>query len=135
MLGVWLVLTVAVGFLASGNFRVLDSERMRHADPVYADIPAGDDRRQALRYAASELNRFYFAVYSKAQLVVAGLALAFGLFAIVAVSGGLGGGDVKLMGAVGALVGMPQTMEILVYVALTGLGQTLVTLLARTGFP
>ena len=68
-------MTVAVGFLASGNFRVLDSERLRQADTVYADIPAGEKRRLALRYAASELNRYYFAVYSKVQLVVAFAAL------------------------------------------------------------
>lgn len=75
LLGVWLVMTMAVGFLASGNFRVLDSERLRHADTVYAEIPAGEPRRLVLRYAASELNRYYFGVYSKAQLVVASAAL------------------------------------------------------------
>ncbi len=75
LLGAWLVLTVAMGFLASGNFRVLDPDRLRNADTVYQEIPAGEERRQDLRYAASELNRYYFRIYSVVHLLIAGAAL------------------------------------------------------------
>ena len=76
LLGSWIVLTITMGFLASGNFRVLDPARLRNADEVFREIPAGQERRQDLRYAASELNRYYFRIYSAVHLVIAAAALA-----------------------------------------------------------
>lgn len=81
LLGGWLFLSVSMAFVASANFRVLDVERLRQADQIYAEIPAGEERRRDLRYAASEINRYLFSAYSDVHLVIAGAA--FGLVWIV----------------------------------------------------
>lgn len=49
-----------------------------------------------------------------------GLALGFGPFFVLYMIGGLGGGDVKLMAAVGALMGYPFTLNALVTSILAG---------------
>ena len=51
---------------------------------------------------------------------VAGLAMGFGLLFIFYVFGGIGGGDVKLMGAVGALLGYPLILPVIFYTAIIG---------------
>lgn len=76
LLGGWLFLSVSMAFVASANFRVLDAERLRQADEIYAEIPAGEERHRDLRYAASEINRYLFSVYSAVHLVVAAAAFA-----------------------------------------------------------
>lgn len=79
LLGGWLFLTIAMAFVASANFRVLEPDQLRHADQVYAELSA-DQRRTDLRYAASEINRYLFTVYSDVHAVIAGLGLVL-LFA------------------------------------------------------
>ncbi len=54
------------------------------------------------------------------QASIAGLAIGFGLLFIFYVFGGMGGGDVKLMGAVGALLGFPLILPVLFYTAIIG---------------
>jgi hypothetical protein len=76
VLGGWFFLSVSMAYVASANFRVLDTERLLQADVVYAEIPAGDERRRDLRYAASEINRYLFSVYSAVQAGVAAAAFA-----------------------------------------------------------
>src|SRR4051794_10656465 len=49
-----------------------------------------------------------------------GLAIAGGIFSIMFLAGGIGGGDVKLMGAVGAWAGSDQIPVILISAALAG---------------
>lgn len=76
LLGGWFFLSVSMAYIASANFRVLDTEHLRQADQVYAEIPAGEERRRDLRYAASEINRYLFSVYSAVHVVVAAAAFA-----------------------------------------------------------
>lgn len=49
-----------------------------------------------------------------------GLAIGFGLFLMFARAGGMGDGDVKLMGAVGAAVGFPSIAFSLFFTAMVG---------------
>jgi prepilin peptidase CpaA len=49
-----------------------------------------------------------------------GMALGAGVFFVPYYFGGMGAGDVKLMGAVGALLGWPMTLVALFYTALAG---------------
>ena len=83
LLGGWIALSICMAYIASGNFSTLDPGRLRQADAVYRKIPAGE-RRPALRYAASELNRRYFALFNTLQI---GLALVC-LFLLWAGGGG-----------------------------------------------
>lgn len=75
LLGGWVFLSVTMAFIASANFRVLDPEHLRQAEQIYAEIPAAE-RRTDLRYAASEINRYLFSVYSAVHVVVAAAAFA-----------------------------------------------------------
>jgi hypothetical protein len=84
LLGGWFFLSINMAFIASANFRVLDAEGLREADRIYAEIPAGEERRRDLRYAASEINRYLFSVYSAVHVVVA--AAAFALLWLVPLS-------------------------------------------------
>lgn len=64
--------------------------------------------------------------------VVSGALGAAGLtalFAVLARRGSMGWGDVKLMGAVGATLGLPLALTALVFTSLAGAGQAAVTLL------
>lgn len=49
-----------------------------------------------------------------------GLGIGFGVLFVVYVFGGMGGGDVKLMGAAGALLGYPLIVPTLFYTAVIG---------------
>ncbi len=49
-----------------------------------------------------------------------GFAIGFGFLLIIFLVGGMGGGDVKLMGAIGALRGYPFIISALVYSILVG---------------
>jgi len=62
---------------------------------------------------------------------LAGFAVGFGLMLAVYLTGGVGGGDVKLMGAVGALTGWRFTLEALFFGLLVALFMALVILLRR----
>jgi prepilin peptidase CpaA len=53
-------------------------------------------------------------------LSLGGLAVGFGFLFIFYVFGGLGGGDVKLMGAAGALLGVDMIKSALVFTAFIG---------------
>ncbi len=58
------------------------------------------------------LNGFLFSLY--------GLSFGFVVFLIPYLMGGMGAGDVKLMGAVGAVLGFKQTIIALLFVAIAG---------------
>jgi prepilin peptidase CpaA len=58
-----------------------------------------------------------------------GLALGFVLFYVMFVFGGMGGGDVKLMGAVGAVLGFPAILYAVMFTALVGGLQAVLVLL------
>jgi len=79
VLTAWIVLMVCMGFVATGNFAVVEPDALRDADRIYAALEAGDERRMALRYVASELNRAYFQRYDTASLVLALAALGLRL--------------------------------------------------------
>src|SRR5262245_17208861 len=51
---------------------------------------------------------------------LAGLVLGFGIFFILYLAGGMGAGDVKLFGAVGALVGPQQLIVVFIFTGLIG---------------
>ncbi len=53
-------------------------------------------------------------------------------FAILVLTGGMGAGDANLMGAIGALLGLPGALGALVFVAITGGAQGVLAALART---
>ncbi|GJM20493.1 MAG: hypothetical protein DHS20C15_04080 [Planctomycetota bacterium] len=57
-----------------------------------------------------------------------GAAVAFALPAVLFYAGGLGGGDVKLLGAIGALLGWPAALQLLLGTAVAGGALALVTL-------
>lgn len=75
LLGGWFFLSVTMAFVASANFHVLDPAALRQADQIYAEIPAAE-RQRDLRYAASEINRYLFSVYSTVHVIVAAAAFA-----------------------------------------------------------
>ena len=79
ILGLWIAFSTSIGFVARGNFKVVALENLRKVDTVFANIENGEPRNQALRYIASELNRYYFSKYQWVNLF---LALA-GLICIV----------------------------------------------------
>jgi len=63
---------------------------------------------------------------------LAGLALAAGWFGVFALSGkGMGWGDVKLAGVMGAAFGIPLSLTGLVFISLAGALQAIVSLLWR----
>ena len=62
-----------------------------------------------------------------------GLLVGFGLFFLPFVLGGLGGGDVKLVMAVGAIAGPEYTLYAAAYCALAGGVIALALLLIRSG--
>lgn len=49
-----------------------------------------------------------------------GLVLGFGFFYILYLFGWVGGGDVKLMGAIGSLKGVPFLLNVLIYTSILG---------------
>ena len=70
LLGGLFFLTIAMADLASGNFKVTKTENLRHAEKVFGGIADESERGLALRYVASELNRFFFERYNVAHLVL-----------------------------------------------------------------
>lgn len=75
LLGAWLALSVAMGWVASANFKVVEPDRLRDAASIFAQLPEGEPRRMKLRYIASEMNRHDFAAYDKVNLALAVLAV------------------------------------------------------------
>jgi prepilin peptidase CpaA len=65
---------------------------------------------------------------------ILGLAIGFGFLFIFYVFGGVGGGDVKLMGAAGALMGRFLIPEALVYTAFIGAFLAIMMLIWRKDF-
>lgn len=63
-----------------------------------------------------------------------GLAIGFGFFFIFYVFGGVGGGDVKLMGAAGALMGVELIKPALVYTAFLGASLAVLIVIWRKDF-
>lgn len=63
-----------------------------------------------------------------------GLATGFGFLFVFYIFGGVGGGDVKLMGAVGALMGFKLMPPTLFYTALIGLCLAMLMLIWRRDF-
>jgi prepilin peptidase CpaA len=63
-----------------------------------------------------------------------GFCIGFGFLLIFYLYGGMGGGDVKLMGAVGALLGYPLIVPAIVYTAFIGLVLALFRLLSQRAF-
>jgi Flp pilus assembly protein protease CpaA len=61
--------------------------------------------------------------------MLGGLALGFGLSGIFFVLGGLGGGDVKMITALGAAIGHPAIWTALFWIALAGGGFSLIALI------
>jgi prepilin peptidase CpaA len=51
-----------------------------------------------------------------------GFLMGFGFFLIFYLFGGMGAGDVKLMGAIGALLGYPLILQSFLFTAMAGLG-------------
>jgi len=62
---------------------------------------------------------------------VVGFGFAFGVLLVAYVMGGMGGGDVKLMGAVGALVGWPAALHAVFYSFLVGAALGLILMVWR----
>ncbi len=75
-----------------------------------------------LTYAGMLAGLAALVVFRRAEFVNYGLAfiLGFGVFYILYMFGWIGGGDVKLMGMVGILMGLPFLVNALVYIALAG---------------
>lgn len=75
VLSVWLTVTVGMAYVATSSFSVTDSAQLRQADQVFADIEDGAERKMALRYIASELNRTHFPRYDTAGLCMGALSV------------------------------------------------------------
>lgn len=60
---------------------------------------------------------------------VAGFLAGFGTLFVFYMFGGMGGGDVKLMGAVGALFGYPDILPVLVYTSILGGAMAIIALI------
>jgi hypothetical protein len=79
LLGGWVFATAAIGFVAFASFRALRPESLPRAAEVYGELGDAEAQRPALRYAASELNRYVFTRYHYAQVVLGAIALAAAL--------------------------------------------------------
>ncbi len=77
VLGGWLFLSVAMAYSAGATFGTLKPDRLRSANEVFAKLNAKDERPQALRYVASELNRKFFRHYGYLQIGLAVLGVFF----------------------------------------------------------
>jgi prepilin peptidase CpaA len=69
---------------------------------------------------AALIVRVTFAGWPGLKLGLAGMALAGGIFFLLFMLGGMGGGDVKLMAAVGAWAGAAQVVSVLIVGAIAG---------------
>lgn len=75
LLGAWLISTVFMVFVASGNFHIMKPENLRDAAEIYKAIPEAK-RAAAIKHGANELNYFFFFYYNWAQFVMGLLVLA-----------------------------------------------------------
>ena len=75
LLGGWLLGTLVVAGVATGNFRMIDLLLNSPSHPVFqkdmAQLPSGEGR-VLLRYLASELNRFYFRAWGGVEVALGG---------------------------------------------------------------
>ncbi len=65
---------------------------------------------------------------------VLGFLAGFGFLFVFYMFGGMGGGDVKLMGVVGALLGFPQIVTVLMYTAFIGGAMAVIALIWHKRF-
>jgi len=72
LLAAWLAVAAAMAFVATSNFRVVEPADLRDSEEVFAAHEDPVERRMAIRYIASELNRFYFQRYDRIQALLAG---------------------------------------------------------------
>lgn len=79
VLTAWIMLIVCMGQVATGNFEVVEPDDLRHSSEVFAELEAGDERRMAVRYVASELNRYFFQRYDVGSLALAAAAIVLRL--------------------------------------------------------
>lgn len=78
VVGLWLGLLVSSWVMASANFHRAEAAAQATPAPLaakLAPLPA-DDRRQAFRYLASEINRWMFRAVALAQVALGALAAA-----------------------------------------------------------
>ncbi len=73
----------------------------------------------------------YYGGLAGAASSAAGMALGFGFFMVLHLAGGMGAGDVKLAGAVGALVGARMFIAVFIATGLLGGVAAIVLSLAR----
>jgi len=73
------------------------------------------------------LNFLLFGVIGFRNSII-GFVIGFGFFLIFYLFGGMGAGDVKVMGAIGSLLGYPMVIQSLLFVALSGIAIILVLL-------
>ncbi len=78
LLGIWLAGTLLEWFIATQNFRTVDRVLSQGSQQLEEQSqPLSRDRLRVLfRHLASELNRYYFAAWGWAQLVLAAALLA-----------------------------------------------------------
>jgi prepilin peptidase CpaA len=63
-----------------------------------------------------------------------GLSIGMGMFLVFYVLGGMGAGDVKLMGAVGSILGFQATLSAILFTALAGGLYAIIILIAYPGY-
>lgn len=80
VLGGWLFLTAWMAYVAGANFKIVEPTTLHDSAEVFGALAEGDERRQALRFVASEINRHLFVVYGYLQIVL--FAAAVGFFAM-----------------------------------------------------
>ncbi len=115
LLGIWLAGTLLEWFMATQNFRTVDRVLSQGSQQLEEQSqPLSRDRLRVLfRHLASELNRYYFAAWGWAQLVLAAalLAMLARLRITDSISWLLVGGMLALVVGLHFIV-MPQLVEI-----------------------
>ena len=71
-------------------------------------------------FALALVSRFAVGGFSGLRNGISGMAVGGGVMFVLFLVGGVGGGDVKLMAAVSAWAGMPQTLALLCAAAIAG---------------
>jgi len=80
------------------------------------------------------MNTFLYPVWSGLKSGLLGFAVGFGIYFVLYALHAMGAGDVKLMGAVGALVGWQNWLGIFAITALVGGIMAIIVILARKRF-